>query len=291
MSNKSEPGPRTLPKKHKKRSLLKSVKDAFKKKFAKRVSSFEESVSELIREHDHDASVHKEERQILSNIVQFGDKLAEDIMIPRTDITAAASDISLNNLKELFLAENHARIPIYKNSIDEILGFVHIKDLFKVVTSKRKFNMKEILREILFVPSSIKITDLLSKMKQSKFHMAIILDEYGGTDGLVTIEDILEEIVGEINDEYDESAPEEHIKKDGENYLIEAKALVEAVEKLIGIFAEKDPDYDTFGGFIITKLGRIPAVGEILEIIPNYQIEVLAADNRRLILLKLMPSK
>lgn len=257
--------------------------------FKGKQSSFEESVSELIKEHHGDTSVHNEEKVILQNIVTFGDREVKDVMVPRTDIIAVPDDIKIEELKKRFIDVGHSRIPVYKESIDEIQGFIHLKDFFKILISKKKFDIKEIIRSMLFVPGTMKVTDLLSKMKESNNHIAIVLDEYGGTDGLVTIEDIVEEVVGEIHDEYEETNQMANfISTDQDGFIVDAKAKIEAVESRIGInFGEKSGEYDTIGGLVITCFGRIPNVGEKYSHPKGVEIEVLDADNRKVKMLKL----
>src|SRR5262249_27916884 len=143
-----------------------------------------------INEHKEDSAVHKEEKVILQNIITFGDREVSDVMVPRTDIIAAPISISYDELKKFFMKNNHTRIPVYKGSIDEIAGFIHLKDLFKFMATRKKFDLQSLLREVIYAPRTMKLADMLTKMKQSSVHIAIILDEHGGTDGLLTIEDI-----------------------------------------------------------------------------------------------------
>jgi CBS domain containing-hemolysin-like protein len=259
-----------------------------KRLFKGKQHTFEESVSDLINEHKEDTSVHTEEKVILQNIITFGDREVSDVMVPRTNIIAVPSTISANELKETFMENAHSRIPIYKHSIDEIIGFIHLKDLFKALGSKKKFNLSEIIRELIYVPRTMKVTDMLTKMKQCAVHIAIVLDEYGGTDGLVTIEDIVEEVIGEINDEYDENENEDTlvIGDDG-TLIVDAKTKIEVIYDKIGLkFSEIDPEYDTVGGFVITFLERIPLIGERISHPSGLVIEILDADNRKVKLLK-----
>lgn len=277
-----DPGPN---KNSQKKGILSSVRQVFRLKFKRKASTFEESVTELIREHDHDTSVHSEEKVILNNIVSFGDKEAGDIMTPRSSLIAASVDDPIESIKEKFLNESHTRLPLYKGNIDNIIGLLHIKDVFKALSSGKKFLVKDLAREVLFVPSSIKVTDLLAKMKQSAFHMAVVLDEYGATDGILTIEDVVEEIVGEINDEHDALRESNKIVQDGDAFIVDATAPIEESEANFGNFADDNHEYDTFGGYLITKLGRIPTPREIFEF-GNLKIEVLEANSRRVLKLR-----
>lgn len=265
-------------------SLFNFIKRLFKGKH----HTFEESVSELINEHKEDSSVHTEEKVILQNIITFGDREVSDVMISRTKIIAVPSTISSEDLKNIFLENGHSRIPIYKHSIDEIIGFVHLKDFFKALGSKKKFNIEEVTRQLIYVPRTMKVTDMLTKMKQCAVHIAIVLDEYGGTDGLVTIEDIVEEVIGEINDEYDEDdSDSELIHTEDGTLNVDAKTKIEIIYDKLGMkFNEEDPEYDTIGGFVITFLERIPLVGEKITHPSGIIIEVLDADNRKIKRLK-----
>ena len=263
-------------------SFATQLKELFKKSLRIKQSSFEESVTELIREHNFDSSLHYEEKNILQNILSFGDLDASDVMIPRTDIAAVPLDIKLDNLKNTFTSLGHTRLPVYKNSIDEIIGFIHVKDVFKCLVQNKKPSLKSLTRELIFVPRSIKITDLLAKMKQSTVHIAIVLDEHGGTDGLVTIEDIIEEVFGEITDEYDQDKSSSYITFDGEFFTIDARAKIEDVEKELGLMlTDEEGEYDTFGGMIISFLGHIPQKGEIIVHPSGLEIEVTDADHRK----------
>ena len=263
-------------------SFVTQLKELFKKSLRIKQSSFEESVTELIREHNFDSSLHYEEKNILQNILSFGDLDASDVMIPRTDIAAVPLDIKLDNLKNTFTTLGHTRLPVYKNSIDEIIGFIHVKDVFKCLVQNKKPSLKSLTRELIFVPRSIKITDLLAKMKQSTVHIAIVLDEHGGTDGLVTIEDIIEEVFGEITDEYDQDKSSSYITFDGEFFTIDARAKIEDVEKELGLMlTDEEGEYDTFGGMIISFLGHIPQKGEMIVHPSGLEIEVTDADHRK----------
>lgn len=265
--------------------LIKNFKKFFKFKHA----SFEESVSELLREHDEDTSVHSEERAILHNILTFGELEASDVMLPRTDIIAVPLSIKIDELKAIFLKEGHSRIPVYSDSIDNIIGFVHVKDLFKIIASKNKFVLRDMVRELIYVPETIKVTDLLSKMKQSSSHIAIVLDEYGGTDGLVTIEDIIEEIFGDIVDEHDTNSAHDLIIKDDNGFVVDAKARIESVEEFLNIkLKEKHSSYDTLGGYMMTELGRIPKSGEQIDLAKNLKVEILDADPRKIKTLRIV---
>lgn len=280
----SEPGQSKKKKSKFGEKVLKIIKKAFGKKS---YASFEESVSELIREHNTDDSIHEEEKTILKNIITFGDLEADDVMVTRTDIVAVPSNVKVEELKRIFIKHNHSRIPVYNGSMDNIIGFVHLKDFFRMTSNKGRFSLKEITRDLIYVPATIKITDLLSRMKNSSVHLAIVLDEYGGTDGLVTIEDIVSEVLGEIKDEYNDDEPMDIIQFDKEGCAtIDAKVEVTEVNKALKAKIPINSEYDTFGGFIITYLGRIPQKGEKISHPLGLEMEILDADNRKIKMVK-----
>jgi magnesium and cobalt transporter len=256
-----------------------------KRLFNRNKTSLAESVTALLEKQSMHIDINEEEQSMLLNVVNFKELEASDVMIPRTDIVAVSLGNSLNKLKKIFIKEVHTRLPVYKNDIDEIEGFIHLKDFFKYFSSGKKFEVSQIVREIIFVPETIKISNLLTKMKQSATHMAIVLNEYGGTKGLITIEDIIEKLVGEIKDEYDDQDVNTTlIKSDGDGYIIEAKTEIYVFEKYFGIdvsFGINDPQYDTVGGMVITYLGIIPKTGEVFDHPKGFTVEILEADSRR----------
>jgi CBS domain containing-hemolysin-like protein len=264
------------------KSIFSKISGAFKKITKPKQQSLEQSVSEIIKDRHQEASLHTEEKNILQNIITFRDLDASDVMVPRGNITAVSIEVKLDSLKETFAKLGHTRVPVYKGSIDEIIGFIHVKDVFKCLVKRKKATIKSLIRDLIFVPGSIKLTDLLAKMKQSKVHVAIVLDEHGGTDGLVTIEDIIEEVVGDIVDEHDMEMSN-YIVFDGETFVIDAKAEIEDVEKELGIrLSDDNSEFDTFGGMIIAHLGYIPKKDQVVEHPAGLEITVVDADHRRI---------
>lgn len=202
--------------------------------------------------------------RILENARKFNELTADDVMIPRTDIVAVSLDTKVADLEKMFAKTGHTRLPVYKSNMDEIIGFVHIKDCFKKSLNKKSFAIHDILRELILVPKTIQIKDLLARMKSSRLHIAVVLDEYGGTEGLITIEDIIEVIFGDITDEHDKSIAN-LIKYEGDGALVDGKIEIEDIEEQLNIRLrenEDDDDYDTLAGFMITKLGKIPQEGD-----------------------------
>lgn len=222
----------------------------------------------------------EESSQMQKKLRKFAKIEAGDIMIPRSDIIAASKSTSLSRLKTLFLHEEHSRIPIYKDSIDDVEGFIHIKDLFKALANKNKLKLADMLREIIFVPETIPVSELLKQMQKSKIHIAIVLDEYGATSGLISIEDIVEQLVGDIRDEYDAHEGIPFTKLSNTEFVFDCKTKISDVEKIIGVefFNEKNADFDTLAGYIMMKFGYIPKRGENIEPTPGLIIEVMEAS-------------
>ena len=228
------------------------------------------------------------EEKIISNVFELPKKLVNDIMINRTDIISVNSDIKLNDIVKLIGRTSHSRYPVYNKNRDNIIGMIHIKDVISCWENKKIKNIKKIIRDILFAPHSMSILDLLLKMRTSHMHMAIVVDEHGGVDGLVTIEYLVEEIVGEIKDEHDAQKEKkennELITKDG-SIKISARMLIEEFEKKYGnIFSDKEniSDIDTMGGLVFHLFGRVPLKGEIIKHSNGCEFEILDADSRRI---------
>ncbi len=258
-------------------------------------SRSEGSLKEMIEEALEDVAgetsdISAEEKSLLKNLINFGELSAYDIMIPRSDIMGVHRGVSLAELKQHVITIGHTRIPVYDESLDSIEGFIHVKDLFPHIVSGAPFDISKVVREILFVPPSMRIVDLLLKMRVSGCHIAIVVDEFGGTDGLVTMEDLFEEIVGEIQDEHDGHESDPTMRWLGD-HVVEADART-PIEKLEDALKEKlcdeaiAEDIDTLGGLIFSQLGRIPVRGEVLMFKPTLKVEILQADPRRIRLVR-----
>ena len=229
------------------------------------------------------------EEKIISNVFQLPEKLINDIMIPRTDIISVDTNVNINKIVQIIGRTSHSRYPVFDKSRDNIIGMIHIKDVISCWKNKKIRNIKKLVRQILFTPDSINILDLLLKMRTSHIHMAIIVDEHGGVDGLVTIEDLVEEIVGEIKDEHEAQKENKNnikglIKDDG-SIKISARMLIEDFEKKYGnIFSDKKDisDIDTMGGLVFHIFGRIPLKGEVIKHSNVCEFEILDADSRRI---------
>lgn len=231
----------------------------------------------------------EEERKILKGIVEFGNTDVRQIMKPRLEIIAFDKDLPFDNLLEKVIECGFSRIPIFNESPDNIIGILYSKDLIPHLNSDNNFNWISILRTPFFVPSNKKIDDLLKEFQTKKMHMAIVVDEYGGTSGLVTLEDIIEEVIGDINDEFDD---EELIysKLDEKNYIFEAKIMLNDLYRVLQIdgeaFEKQRGENDTLAGFILEKTGKIPDKGHVLEM-DGYTFKIEAVDKRRIKRVKL----
>ncbi len=251
-------------------------------------NNIEESVINLIEESQGDGrTVSNAEREIIHNVMDFGNKESSDIMIPRMDIVAESEDIPLEQLKKVIAKSRHTRIPIYKENLDHITGFVHVKDLVTHTGKSKNLTAKDVARKNLVVPPSMKIIDLLLKMRVSKTHIAIVVDEYGGTDGIITIEDLIEEIVGEIEDEHDTSEKPYFTKISNKEYEIGGRLSIEELNEQLGLTID-DTDFDTVNGLLNSELGYIPVKGEVVKF-ENLEFEVKEADPRavRKVILKI----
>ena len=229
------------------------------------------------------------ERQMLRNLLQFGDRTAGDICVTRGEIMAVRSTISFDNLVAAFADAGHSRLPIFGESLDEVIGMVHIKDVFMaLVDPARDRQVTALLREPLFVPESMGVLDLLARMRTERVHLAIVVDEFGGTEGLVTIEDVVEEIVGEIEDEHDEA--EIGMLAMLEDGLWEADARLELEDLQQSVDARltaNEDDVDTVGGLTFLLAGRILQPGESVLHPSGWRLESVEADGRRIIRVRL----
>ncbi len=246
------------------------------------------SMSELSEaiELTSDSSTHEEDRKILKGIVRFGDTDAKEIMKPRLDVTSVEISTSYAHLMELILDAGYSRIPAYTENFDKIAGILYVKDLLPHLDKPTDFNWSALLRPAFFVPENKKINDLLQEFQQKKIHMAIVVDEYGGTSGIVTLEDILEEIVGEISDEFDSEEDEvAYTKIDDHNYLFEGKILLNDFCKILGIedrvFEDRKGDSETLAGLILEMEGRIPPMNASIKLL-NFEFIIKKVSNRRI---------
>lgn len=246
-------------------------------------TSLRDELEEVLQDHEESGGEISEENTIIKNVLNFSDVKVSDVMTPRPDIRAISHDLSLNELIAYIIENEHTRMPVYRENMDDVIGFLHIKDLLKYWGDGADFKITDILRAIIFVPPSMRLSKLLERMKRERTHMAIVIDEYGGTDGLVTIEDLMEEIVGDIEDEHDDEEDELLKAADDGSYQVNARLEVEELEEQLNISLRmEDEDFDTVGGFIFTRMGKVPEVGEIYQDETGVKFEILSADNRKI---------
>ena len=224
------------------------------------------------------------EKNLIKNILQLENTSVEDVMVPRGEIISVDNKKDYNQIFDIIKEESHSRLPVYENNLDNIIGFFHVKDFIKI--NKNDFSLKTILREVLYVAPKSPILELLKRMRTSRIHIALVVDGIGGVDGLVTIEDLVEEIVGEIEDEHDaEDIDEEIIKKEKNMLEVNASYRVEDLEKYFKInldFADED-EVETVGGLVFSKINRIPKSNEEFNIDNIVNIKVLKANERKII--------
>ncbi len=253
-------------------------------------SSLRDDLLELIEQRDDaDREIGPEERIILSNLVKLGELRVDDVMIPRADIIAMDATSTLDGAIKLFREEFHSRFPVYRDTLDNVVGMIHIKDLMAFWGNERAFNLPGIVREVLFVPRSMPVPDLLLRMRTKRVHMAIVVDEYGGTDGLATIEDLVEAIVGEIDDEHDEVEVPLIVESRKGQFEVDGRAEVEELEQRLGVDflpEDRDDDIDTVAGLVASLAGRVPQRGEVIAHPDGIEFQVVEADPRRAIRLR-----
>ena len=232
--------------------------------------------------------VEEEESQMLHAIFDFGSLIVRQVMIPRTEVVAVEADMHLTDIISLVSESTYTKFPIYEDSLDQIIGIVHVKDLLSAMQSPdcEQCTARDFAREPIFVPETISVNALLHQFRSHRQHIAIVMDEYGGTAGLVTLEDLLEEIVGEVSDPFDMFIPEIQTQADG-TILIDGLTLIEVVNEQLGL-GLNDPDYDTIAGYVLGKLGRIPRLQDTVEG-DGVRLRVEAMDGLRIARLSLIP--
>ena len=239
---------------------------------------------------DESEGLEEEEKQMIRGILELGEMNVREIMTPRVDLAAIPASASVADAKKLFIESGHSRIPVYGASLDDVKGILYAKDFIDERSLEGK-TLTELARPPIFIPETKEVSDLLRQIKLTSNHFAVIIDEYGGTSGVVTFEDIIEEIVGEIHDEYDtaddfEDQPER--LEDG-SVVLDARTLVDDVNTETGVDIEDSEEADTIGGYICAKMGRIPKIGEVYEEPGKFRATVLLADSRTVRKLKLTP--
>lgn len=254
--------------------------------------SVRKSIAELVQEAAEAPQVpgvapelDRQERALIANVLRLRGTTADDVMVPRADIVALPVDISLAAALALIRAEGHSRFPVYREQLDDIVGMVHIKDVFAYCGRPEEFALEAILRKPLMVAPQIPVLDLLLQMRQARLHLALVVDEYGGIDGLVTIEDLVETIVGDISDEHDEEEKPLVTERSDGSLDVDARLPVGEFEGRVGHVLtedERSADIDTVGGLVFTLAGRVPARGEVIGHPSGMEFRVLEADPRRI---------
>ncbi|HMA13469.1 MAG: hemolysin family protein [Bacteroidota bacterium] len=246
-----------------------------------------DEIKDVEREEVSGVPISSDERVMLSNILRLRHLTAYDVMVPRADIVAVDLDTPLEELIDVMSGAGHSRLPVYRDTLDEVVGIVHIKDLLQYMREHKEagFDLVDLVRRILVVAPSMRVLDLLLEMRLSRVHMALVVDEFGGIDGLVTIEDLVEEIVGEIEDEHDVAVGPKLIERPDGSLIADARTTIEEFEERVGAVLseeEREEDIDTLGGLLFTLAGRVPDRGELVEHPPSgIAFEILEADPRR----------
>jgi CBS domain containing-hemolysin-like protein len=254
-------------------------------------STMRESLEEVIEESEREAQdLTSQERLMLANLLTFGELSVSDVMVPRADIVAVEEQTPFAEVVALFREAQHSRLPIYRETLDDPIGMLHIKDVFALIETGPDGQLRwpptpitKLKREVLFVPAAMPALDLLMKMQATRIHLALVIDEYGGTDGLVSIEDLVEEIVGDIDDEHDVQEEPEIVAHPDGKYTADARVELEDFKERTGIdltTTDTEEDVDTLGGVVAAALGRVPVRGEVVSH-GGVEFEVLEADPRR----------
>lgn len=237
-----------------------------------------ESIDALISAGTEEGLIEEEDRKLIQSVVEFGDKVVREVMTPRPNIVAISVAANLEELRQLVINEQYSRIPVYEGSIDVVLGFVHVRDMFELEEEERsRRTVRELMRPIRFVPESKPVNDLMREMQQDNTHMVIVVDEYGNTAGLATLEDLVEVILGEIRDEHE---PNSDIKEDGSGYIVSGNFDLARLSELIDFRPEEDIESTTVGGLVTEWLGHVPQPGEVVDR-HGLRILVLASDALR----------
>jgi CBS domain containing-hemolysin-like protein len=248
-------------------------------------------LEELIEEReDAKVPIGEDERILLANILDLRRRTIRDVMVPRADITAISMDASLSGVIGILTKDNHSRLPVFGENLDDAVGMVHIKDVLAWRGRDDDFSLRNIQRGILFVSPSMQVLELLLEMRAMRTHMALVVDEYGGVDGLVTIEDLVEEIVGEIEDEHDLSNEPNLVRNDDGSFTADARVAIGVLEAEIGVkLIDADgEDIETLGGLVFSMAGRVPIRGELIRHASGIEFEILDADPRRIKCLRVL---
>ena len=250
----------------------------------------EQFVAKRINADDSNGKNLSHENELLKNLAGLRGINASDVMVPRVDIVSVAMSDDFEQIVKQLIKTNHSRVPVRNESLDDIVGILHIKDVLANLFLKEKQDIKNLLKKPIFVSPSISLLDLLYEMRVKRRHLALVVDEYGGTDGLVTIEDLVEELVGEIEDEHDLSSECRLEKMNDGSVIVEARIIIDLLDGFVSSIRKEDlnDEIETLGGFIISIAGRVPVKGEVIRYSPSkLKFEILEADPRKVILVKI----
>ena len=250
----------------------------------------EQFVAKRINADDLNGNTLSHENELLKNLAGLRGITASDVMVPRIDIVSVAMSDNLDEIVEQLIKSNHSRVPVRNESLDDIAGILHIKDVLANLFLKEKQDIKALIKKPIFVSPSISLLDLLYEMRIKRRHLALVVDEYGGIDGLVTIEDLVEELVGEIEDEHDLSLEYRLDKMDDGSIIVDARITIDQLEDFFSLIRKEDlnDEIETLGGFIISIAGRVPVKGQVVKHSPTgFKFEILEADPRKVILVKI----
>ncbi|HUB10725.1 MAG TPA: hemolysin family protein [Acetobacteraceae bacterium] len=254
--------------------------------------SLRESIAELVQEAaeahalpGEPPELDRHERLLIANVLRLRETTAADVMVPRADIIAISADATLAQTIELFRTDGHSRVPVYREQLDDVVGMIHLKDVFAYVGRPEAFSIEAIMRKPLLIAPQVPVLDLLAQMRLQRVHLALVVDEYGGIDGLVTIEDLVETITGDIDDEHDDAEVAMVTERPDGSLDVNARLPVEDFEEKLGPVLsedERDADIHTVGGLVFTLAGRVPAKGEVVSHPSGLEFRVLDADPRHI---------
>jgi len=240
----------------------------------------EREILDAVSEGEWRGAVDETEKEMIESVIELRGRHAGQIMTPRTEVVSVDVEADFEQVRQKVISEGHSRLPVYEDTVDTILGVLYAKDLLSV-EDPASFDVRKVMRKVPFVPETKSLKDLLAEFRQEKVHIAVVLDEYGGTAGIVTIEDILEELVGEIADEHELPEPEPVRRIDERTFEVDARTSVSELNDELPVKLPEDDDYDTIGGFVFSRLGRIPRVGEEFEH-GRLRFKILDAEERRI---------
>ncbi|MGB0935011.1 MAG: CBS domain-containing protein [Alphaproteobacteria bacterium] len=274
-----------------------SLKDTFKSFFApvredeEDASTFREAIQKVLDNHSpEEDTVEGVEKRLVEKLLEVQEMTAGDVCIPRADIVAASTDTSFEDLLDAFAKSGFARLPVYKDSLDDILGYIHIRDLLMHASNLEGLNLKKQVRDILFIPPSMLLVDVLNRMRCNRIPMAIVVDEYGGVDGLLTAWNIVREILGETDDLFRTDAKRKILERPDGSILVSARMDIEEFEESFGAFMteeeREEEDIETIGGLAVYLAGRVPARKEFIQHSSGVTFEIMEADPRRVIRLR-----